>query len=179
MYSLSTVILFAAFALGIGVVTGVLAIRRFGSEKDLKQRLEEAEQQYRDYQAEVTEHFEETSRRVNNLTRSYRDVHEYLASSAMKLTNPQVSQAITQAAQQHLPSAISDLEKSAMDAEEDVNVTAFDADVSSTNTTIEKEPESLREKAPVEDSSLNVSLEEYQPSIEEIENHHQTEEPEK
>jgi len=105
VYSLGTIIVFSLFTLLIGLGLGVLGFRRFGGQQDLQQRLQQAEQQFRAYQADVTEHFEETSRRVNTLTRSYKDVHEYLASSAMKLTNPQMSKAIAQAAQQNLPAS--------------------------------------------------------------------------
>jgi hypothetical protein len=107
----------------IGGIVSALAIRRFGGQSNLEKRLHEAEQQFKNYQADVTEHFEETSRRVNALTRNYKDVHEYLASSAMKLTNPQMSRAISQAAQQNLPSSESlqeeDLPDSYIDSEED------------------------------------------------------------
>lgn len=103
MYSFGTVIVFSLLALLIGITVGALAFRRFGGQSELARRLQDAEQKFKDYQADVTEHFAETSRRVNDLTRSYKDVHEYLASSAMKLTNPQLSRAITQSAQQNLP----------------------------------------------------------------------------
>lgn len=103
MYSLATVLIFSFFALAIGAAAGMLLSRRFGGQSNLEQRLQQAEQQFKDYQADVTEHFEETSRRVNALTRNYKDVHEYLASSAMKLTDPQLSRAISQAARQNLP----------------------------------------------------------------------------
>jgi len=103
VYSLGTVILFAILSLAIGIVVGVLAFRRFGGQSELAQKLQEAEQQFKDYQADVTEHFEETSRRVNNLTRSYKDVYEYLSSSAMKLTNPQMSKSLFQDARKNLP----------------------------------------------------------------------------
>jgi uncharacterized membrane-anchored protein YhcB (DUF1043 family) len=61
----------------------------------MAERLQEAEQELSSYRDDVTKHFTETSRLVNNLTQSYRDVHEHLASSAMKLTNPAISQQFT------------------------------------------------------------------------------------
>lgn len=107
MYSLTTVIIVAVVGFIAGGLIGVFGFQRFGRQglrnQDLAKKLADAEQEMKDYQANVTEHFEETSRRVNTLTKSYKDVHEYLASSAMKLTNPQMSLAISQAAQQNIP----------------------------------------------------------------------------
>ena len=118
VYSLTTLMVFSLLALIIGILLGALALRRFGGQSDLERRLQQSEQQFKDYQTDVTEHFAETSRRVNALTQSYREVHDYLASSAMKLTNPQMSQAISRAAQQNLPDASSpsELDADALDA---------------------------------------------------------------
>ena len=107
VYSLSTVFIFTLIGLGLGALAGAWLFRYFGRQgklaQELEQRLQRAERKFENYQADVTEHFAETSRRVNTLTQNYKDVHEYLASSAMKLTNPQMSRAISQAAQQNLP----------------------------------------------------------------------------
>lgn len=93
----------AVLALIIGAIAGVLLWRSFGphrdGRRDLEKRLEDAERRLGDYQSEVTEHFVETSRRVNELTRNYRDVHEYLASSAVKLTSPSLGREMRAAAQ--------------------------------------------------------------------------------
>jgi uncharacterized membrane-anchored protein YhcB (DUF1043 family) len=103
MISTISAVLIALFAFVIGGLAGALLWRSLGPHqhrsRDLEQRLAEAERRLGDYQAEVTEHFVETSRRVNELTRNYRDVHEYLASSAMRLTNPAVGREMRAAAQ--------------------------------------------------------------------------------
>ncbi|MCW8194368.1 DUF1043 family protein [Proteobacteria bacterium 005FR1] len=103
MISTTSAVLIALFALAIGGVAGALLWRHLGPHqnrsRDLEKRLAEAERRLGDYQAEVTDHFVETSRRVNQLTRNYKEVHEYLASSAMRLTNPAVGQELRAAAQ--------------------------------------------------------------------------------
>ncbi|MBB3169143.1 YhcB family protein [Simiduia aestuariiviva] len=65
--------------------------------RELESQLMEAESRLREYQQEVTQHFVDTSQLINNLTRSYRDVHEHLAASAMKLGNADLSRQIAQA----------------------------------------------------------------------------------
>lgn len=121
MFPLATLIGFAVLSLIVGLILGAFLFQRFSHQglrsQDLEKRLQKAEQQFKSYQDDVTQHFEETSRRVNNLTKSYKDVHEYLASSAMKLTNPQMSRAITQAARRNFPSFTEEDEIEAIDAE--------------------------------------------------------------
>lgn len=103
MISTTSAILIGLFALIAGGVIGALLWRSIGPQqnrsRELEQRLAEAERRLGDYQSEVTDHFVETSRRVNELTRNYKEVHEYLASSAMRLTNPALGQELRAAAQ--------------------------------------------------------------------------------
>lgn len=98
-----SVVLIALLTLAIGIVLGALLWRKLGphshQNRELEAKLKEAEQRLSSYQTEVAEHFLETSRRVNELTRSYKEVHEYLASSAMKLTTPSLSREIKTATQ--------------------------------------------------------------------------------
>ncbi|MGQ9426164.1 YhcB family protein [Gilvimarinus sp. F26214L] len=102
MVTTTAAVLFSLLSLAAGLVAGALLWRAFGPHedrnRDLERRLEDAEQRFGDYQTQVTEHFVETSRRVNELTRNYRDVHEYLASSAVRLSNPAVGQDLREAA---------------------------------------------------------------------------------
>ena len=95
MYSTSGVIVIFIIALIIGTGLGVLLSRIFksisGSTETLKEKLVKTEEQLSDYQTQVTEHFLETSRRVNTLTKNDKEVHEYLASSAAKLANPNMN----------------------------------------------------------------------------------------
>ncbi|MGH1472401.1 MAG: YhcB family protein [Cellvibrionaceae bacterium] len=95
MFSTGAIIIVFISALLIGVGIGIL-LSRFsksilGNTSSLKEKLAEKEQQLSDYQAEVTEHFLETSRRVNSLTKNYKEVHEYLAEGAAKLANPELA----------------------------------------------------------------------------------------
>lgn len=101
MFSLGTLVLTGLISLTVGCVIGVLLTRSFHPQekynRDLEQRLQQAEEKMSDYQQEVTEHFAQTSQLVNNLTQSYKDVHEYLANSALKLTTADISRQLSQA----------------------------------------------------------------------------------
>ncbi len=98
MYTFSHLLL-AALASGLtGVVVGVAVTRYLNPQrkenKALEARLEKAEEGLSEYQHQVTEHFTHTASLVNNLTESYKDIHEYLAVSAMKLSNMDISQPV-------------------------------------------------------------------------------------
>ncbi len=84
-----------------GAVIGALLSRGFSPQeqkaRELEEKLAKTEDEYKTYQHEVTEHFIRTSELVGNLTRSYRDVHQHLASSAMHLANPDISRQLLQA----------------------------------------------------------------------------------
>ncbi len=107
MFTLQFVIVISGIALLLGAGVCYFALNFFGKQqqlnKNLEEKLRQAEKTYTDYQTEVTEHFIETSKRVNNLTKNYKEVHEYLASSAMKLANPNLSQNILEEANSNLP----------------------------------------------------------------------------
>lgn len=60
-------------------------------------RLREANGKLEDFQLQVNEHFEQTSQLVNNLTQSYREVHEYLAQSALRLSSPDIGRQMLEA----------------------------------------------------------------------------------
>lgn len=128
--SVTTGLLLGFVALIIGAVTGAMWMKLFSPQvkinRDLQQRLHQSEEKLTRYQQEVTEHFTETSRLVNNLTKSYRDVHEYLASSAMKLTNPSVSQAFLPTSSDLLQTGIMD--EIATDAVTEQEIPVDDAD---------------------------------------------------
>ena len=95
MFTLSTVIVVAVIALVIGVIIGGVLTRLLSPQeqkaRSLENQLSDAEQQLKKYQQQVTEHFAQTAKLVNNLTQSYKDVHEHLAGDALKLANVDIS----------------------------------------------------------------------------------------
>lgn len=101
MFSFSTLLFTALTCLLCGGVIGAFLMFALRPQekinRDLESQLLDAETKLSDYQQDVTHHFVETSQLINNLTNSYRDVHEHLASSALKLGNPDLSRQIMQA----------------------------------------------------------------------------------
>lgn len=101
MFSLSTLILTALTCLLCGGVIGAFLMFALRPQEKINRELEtqlmNAESSLREYQQEVTQHFLDTSLLINNMTQSYRDVHEHLASSALKLGNADLSRQIAQA----------------------------------------------------------------------------------
>lgn len=96
-----TVLLIGLLCAVSGLIVGLLAGRTLHPQeqqrKAAENKLQEAQERLRDYEHEVTRHFIKTSELFNNLSQSYRDVHEHLASSAMRLTGPEVSRKIVDA----------------------------------------------------------------------------------
>ncbi len=64
---------------------------------ELESNLEQTHQQFDEYRSEVNAHFVKTSELVNNLTDSYKEVHEYLANSAMHLSNLEITRDMIEA----------------------------------------------------------------------------------
>lgn len=95
MFSLTTLIGVAAVALIVGCLLGVLLSRTLSPQEQkartLEAKLKDGEQQLMQYQQEVTQHFAQTASLVNTLTQSYKDVHEHLASDALKFANVDIS----------------------------------------------------------------------------------------
>ena len=103
MFSLSTLVLTSLISLLAGAGLGAFLLYLFRAQvysRELEQRLHEAENTLQSYQRDVAEHFAQTSQLVNNLTQSYRDVHE--ANSALKLATPAISRQILEAANANL-----------------------------------------------------------------------------
>jgi uncharacterized membrane-anchored protein YhcB (DUF1043 family) len=97
----TTTLLIGLIPLAIGLIVGFVLARTLHPQarerKDLEDQLQKSQDQIKDYQQEVTEHFTKTSELINNLSHSYRDVHEHLATSAMRLTNPEISRQLIDA----------------------------------------------------------------------------------
>lgn len=90
MTTATTIQLLAGLGLFLlGLLMGSLLARGGKKEaeksKRLAEKLSETEDAYRRYQADVSSHFLDTARKVQNLNNSYREVHEQLAKSANTL----------------------------------------------------------------------------------------------
>lgn len=73
----------------IGFIIGVLFARGLHpkSRQQLETQLQKAEHELRQKNTQIAEHFSHTASLLSNLTRNYRDLHDYLASSAQQLGN--------------------------------------------------------------------------------------------
>ncbi len=81
--------LFALIGLALGGLAGYLLARRFGDSElraaNLEKELERARDEHANYRREVSEHFAKTATAVNQLTDSYRNVHQQLSEGARAL----------------------------------------------------------------------------------------------
>lgn len=105
MFSLGTLIITSILSLLIGAALGAVAFKLVTGRSNvraLEERLHRSEEELKKYQQDVTQHFAQTSDLVNNLTRSYREVYEHLANSALKLTTPDLSRQILRSANTEL-----------------------------------------------------------------------------
>lgn len=76
--------------IALGVIIGAALskiLNRGPSVTELQQKLEESQDQLDQYRQDVDRHFQTTAELVNNLTQSYRAVHEHLSQGAQKLTS--------------------------------------------------------------------------------------------
>lgn len=76
--------------IALGVIIGAALskiLNRGPSVTELQQKLEESQDQLDQYRKDVDRHFQTTAELVNNLTQSYRAVHEHLSQGAQKLTS--------------------------------------------------------------------------------------------
>lgn len=93
MSTLTVIITAAAFFL-IGAGLGHLFARQNQSGdqsvRDLEKKLAESERQLKRYQQEVTEHFLKVSHLTTSMSQSYRQIHEHLATSAIRLASPEI-----------------------------------------------------------------------------------------
>lgn len=100
MHSTSVLILVGILGLALGAVLTFLAMRgrnNVDRTQDLEMRLREANDKLEDFQLQVNEHFDQTSQLVHNLTESYKEVHEYLANSALRLSSQDIGRQMLEA----------------------------------------------------------------------------------
>ena len=88
-YSLEILVAAAAGILIVGLLIGLLLGRRSspGNQKyrEVERKLDQVLQDKKAYEDDVVEHFSDTAKLLNNLTESYRDVHNHLARGAATL----------------------------------------------------------------------------------------------
>lgn len=88
-YSLGILLTAAAVAAILGTILGWMAGRNTSAAaqkcRELTDKLEQLVQEKKSYEDEVVEHFTETAALLNNLTESYREVHNHLANGAASL----------------------------------------------------------------------------------------------
>ena len=100
MISAETLIVVCTLTFCLGALLGAFISRRFlppTQQKELEQQLNSTRDQLSQYQHDVAHHFAETSRLINNLTQSYKDVHSHLSRGAMQLTSAEISQQMIEA----------------------------------------------------------------------------------
>ena len=89
-----SVILLLSLAFSLGATATLLWLRKTGKDtsdiKDLQKKLDKSEQNLKQYQQEVSQHFITISHLTASVTQSYRDINEQLVSSAMRLASPEI-----------------------------------------------------------------------------------------
>lgn len=89
MYSLTIVIVGAIAGLVLGAGVGLLVGQRTSAagqkHREVERKLDQVLQDKKAYEDEVVEHFSQTALLLNQLTGSYRDVHNHLANGAESL----------------------------------------------------------------------------------------------
>lgn len=89
MYETQVVIFVGIIAAVAGLLIGAGLYRSVGSSaarvRRLKRALESAEAQNSQYQQDVAEHFNQTSKLLNDMTLQYKSIHDHLAAGADKL----------------------------------------------------------------------------------------------
>ena len=88
-YSLIILIAIGVVALIVGLGLGLVFGRRNSNAgqkyREVERKLDQVLQDKKAYEDEVVEHFSDTAKLLNNLTESYRDVHNHLAQGAAAL----------------------------------------------------------------------------------------------
>ncbi len=89
MDSLTVLFAVGAPALILGLAIGLFLGRRTSAagqkHREVERRLDQVLQDKKAYEDDVVEHFSETAKLLNQLTGSYRDVHNHLATGAAAL----------------------------------------------------------------------------------------------
>lgn len=90
----SSVALFSIIAFIAGSAATYIFLKNIKSNEsnsnDLQKKLDKSNQRLKSYQQEVSEHFIAVSHLTNNVTQSYREIHEHLVGSAIRLASPEI-----------------------------------------------------------------------------------------
>lgn len=100
MFALESLLIIAVITLVVGIAIGVVIGRSWippEQQKALEQRLASAKDELDSYQQDVAKHFIETSKRVTELSQSYRDLHEHLAKGALNLASTDIGRQLLEA----------------------------------------------------------------------------------
>jgi len=117
----------AAGGVVIGLFAGVLLARRGGKSdarvRELEEQIARTETEHATYRGQVSQHFVETSRRLQDLTLQYKSVYEHLADGARSLC-PEGAVLIAPSLAAALPESASAATESADDAQLDLELDA-------------------------------------------------------
>ena len=99
MITVSTIAIFAFF---LGALAGRALSRNNAADgksaHNLEKKVADSQESLKRYQQAVTDHFITLSHHTTNMAQSYRDIHEHLAASALRLASAEVSQQILKGA---------------------------------------------------------------------------------
>lgn len=73
--------------IGLGLIVSRLFFKSPPQNRRVAQQMDELQNEYTRYQAQVNEHFMETAHRMRRLNDSYREMHEHLAHGATRLSS--------------------------------------------------------------------------------------------
>lgn len=82
-------ILYIAGSLLVGLIAGGWIYRTFLADhrlRELESQMIDLQKEYTDYQSSVSAYFERTATLANQLTESYRDMHDHLRKGAQRLS---------------------------------------------------------------------------------------------
>jgi uncharacterized membrane-anchored protein YhcB (DUF1043 family) len=105
VFSVEAVFMIGAIVFCVGGLLGAFISRNMfppEQQKMLEENLQASRQELDQYQREVAEHFAETAKLVQNLTQSYKNVHDHLSSGALQLTSPEITQQVLAAGDESL-----------------------------------------------------------------------------
>jgi uncharacterized membrane-anchored protein YhcB (DUF1043 family) len=97
-----TTIVIASVCLLVGLAAGSLLTRTLSPQEKKRRELEEQlklkDDELKTYQRDVSDHLIKTSELVRDMTRNHRELSEQLATSAMRLTAPDISRQVQERA---------------------------------------------------------------------------------